>query len=238
MTMRGGKQDREGKKLVPCVKCPGNVHLKVPEESGVVSDQPTPEELPKVLPGILPDVGQMSEQHILEGWDSSVAQGGGASSMTEADSYITVVEYVYYQQRGELDPVAVEVLYNRRTQTSEQAYVRQLSVGDQWTPIDQGWLKETGVGLLVLQNEGIKFSTQPTQLQQEEADSKVVEVAILPKQDIGARRTMHSSPELGPQVFTQVRPVEALRLVPVDLESLRIRCRSGSVRCLLTLIPR
>lgn len=145
-------------------------------------------------------------------------------------SRLTVVEQVYHTavRDGHPDQPTqhASVPFTRELESDEQVWQRTLKVGEAWQPIDQGWLDEAGVGLLLLQNEEGRFTqTKPSPEEKEEAAKKVVEV--------GASFITGASG----MVFA-VPAGESARVPNPDMNHLMIRCQHGTARVTVTLFPK
>jgi hypothetical protein len=145
---------------------------------------------------------------------------------------LTIVECVYYQAPFE-DCISAENRYDSAVEADEQPYIRKIKVGEQWQPIDSGWIMTPG--LLLIKNEPIRFAVQPTQEQRAEAASKVVEVSVCLEEK---GRTQHSPPKGLPMTVTTLLPGESLRMRPAEFSTLRLRCTGGEASCLIHLFPR
>lgn len=137
---------------------------------------------------------------------------------------IGVVSLVYHQQTGS-EPVSVESRFSRWLESDEQPYLRKLTIKEEWTALDGGWLKE--VGEVFLRNDEGKFQVQPTDEERAAVMARVVEIAVV--EPVVKQRLF---------VFGRIRPLESLQFEPHDLTSLRLRCVSGTARCTLALFPR
>lgn len=60
---------------------------------------------------------------------------------------IVVVETVYHQLTGG-QPTSAESRYVRQLMTSEQPYIRDLTLVTEWVPLDHGWLSQASLSLL------------------------------------------------------------------------------------------
>lgn len=135
---------------------------------------------------------------------------------------VTVVEHVYHQQIGG-DPVAIETSFSRLLESEEERYQRTLKTGEAWTKLDCGHVPEASV--LTLKNlEGVFRSVNPTPEEEAEAAKRVIEVGLWIGELI--------------EPLDEVRPQEAIRRCPLDLSRLYVRCRCGTAKFRLMLIPR
>lgn len=140
------------------------------------------------------------------------------ASQTKLLPRLTVVEQVSYQGE-ESGVVGSHAAYSRRLKTDEQPWVREFTLGDQWKPLECGWIE--ACGLMTLKNKGL---------------TATVELCFLPPDDLGPR-TNWSPPKREPSADCYLPPGESMRVVPADVKRLRVRCREGSARCALTLYP-
>jgi len=151
-----------------------------------------------------------------------------------------VVETVYLQQ-PEVQPLTVESRFSRWLDSEEQPYQRRFIVSTSWSPLDLGWLKGQAVGMLILKNEEGKFQIQPTEVQREEVNERVLELAYHVPQPDPKSRTMHDPPADDLYLpFAQIRPGESVRFEPVDPQRIMVRCKKSSTRqakALLTVYP-
>ena len=142
--------------------------------------------------------------------------------MAEVKDRITVVEKVYHQSVGE-QPTQADVVFVRNLLTKEQPYVRHVKVGENWTPVDYGWLNS--VSFVVIQNDEGKFVVVPTPEELATVMARVVDVSF--KESVG-----HGS--------LQIPPGESLRCSPSDdtsTKALCLRCRSGVAQVTITAYP-
>ena len=64
---------------------------------------------------------------------------------------IVVVETVYHQVNGK-QPVQVGEPWAADLESDEQPYVRYLDVGQEWVPLDRGWIASASI--LIIANQG------------------------------------------------------------------------------------
>lgn len=123
----------------------------------------------------------------------------------------------YYHQNPPGQPRDVEVRFSRALKSEDQPILgRRFTVGEEWQKLDFGWIKEPG--LIVIENLEGRF-TQKIPFPEEEA------AAALKVLEIGA-------------------PDHPVMLVPTnEIASLTpagevfVRCRSGSARYSLSVVP-
>ena len=137
--------------------------------------------------------------------------------LTPARDTLTVVETVYHQPAGE-EPTAVSVQFVRPLETQEQPYVRKIKVGEQWQPLDLGWVEQPGMILLV-NDEGKFTQVNPTDEERAEAESKVIAVG----NDSGS---------------WLVYPGSCFRGEAAPFSDVAVRCKSGVARATIHVYPR
>lgn len=146
---------------------------------------------------------------------------------------ITVAGTIYHRAGPQAQATAINLRWTRELESDEQPWgPRQFTVTEQWTPLDCGWLKPELCGMLVIENREGHFTQRiPTEEQRAEAMARVVEIGVT-----NARALEHYDDHI--IAILEVRPKESQPLMPVDVSSLRIRCRKGEARCVLTVLPR
>lgn len=164
-------------------------------------------------------------------------QGAGEFRPLEKNRLV-VIHTVYFQAHGFQPLQPVEARYERLLDTPEQHYgPRQMVIGEEWEPIDQGWFKDAPVGSLVLHNlEGKFLQRVPTEAEKRDMESRVLEIAVIHPSEMG-KQGMWDPPRQGPLSFASVRPGEDCRFEPTHLPCLLLRCRKGKAKCTLTLFP-
>jgi hypothetical protein len=131
-------------------------------------------------------------------------------------AHLIVVESTVYQAEGR-EVVVVETRFGRPVKNNEQAYRRETSVGEDWEPLDSGWLKE---GMVVIENREGRFTqVQPSYEERAAAMARVVEVSFAESADL------------------LIAPLESLRCQPTRLESVKLRCRLGRANIVVSLFP-
>ena len=149
-----------------------------------------------------------------------------ASAPSVPKDFLTVVETVYHRPFGQ-EPKSAEFRFSRELETNEQVYERRLKVGEEWQPLDCGWLGDN-VGMLSIHNhEGESLQVNPTDEEQESISKRIVELAYdyvdMSEYDYGS---------------WLVPPGESFRGYPRSPKELRIRCQSGTAWITLYLYPR
>lgn len=138
-------------------------------------------------------------------------------------AHMTVVEYVTHQPHDHEATAVGSTPFLRMLRSDEQPYVRHATVGEAWQRLDRGWLESAGM-LLVENKEGQFTQVQPREEERKAALMRVVEVGLA-----GA------NPQ--PTRFAVVRPAESCRFEPADVTGLWLRCRFGTARVIISLIP-
>lgn len=133
---------------------------------------------------------------------------------------LTVVEQVAHYAVGSHQPMVVDARYTKFLDSSEDAYRRRLTIGDQWQHIDCGWVTDCEM-LCITNSEGTNFAVIPSPEERAEVDKRIIEVRI------GEGL-----------VFTEIPPGESARLRPVNLSFYEIRSQYQKAKITLTLIPR
>ena len=133
---------------------------------------------------------------------------------------LTIVEQIYHRPMDE-EPTLFERRYSRELETRDEVYQpKKPKVGQEWQPVDTGWLGSR-VGMLIVANEeGKSLKTIPSPEELAEIRARVVEVSYA-----GC-----------PDTFL-VPPGESFHGYPSDPSRLRLRCRSGVAKCVVLLIP-
>jgi len=140
---------------------------------------------------------------------------------TPTRSRLVVVENVYHQPADGFPTTAMgdTSRFHRELDSDEHPYERHKVAKGEWEPIDHGWVDRCGM-LLVRNDEG-HFSVNPTAEQVAEVLSRVIEVSFCDSQT--------------PSIL--VPPTETCRFYPTDVKQMRLRCREGTARYTLYLIP-
>lgn len=135
---------------------------------------------------------------------------------------ITTTETVTYE-REDGEPFQITTKCSRPIEQDTQPYQREIKVTEEWKPIDLGWALEWDkIGTISIQHLGEKtLQRNPTPEEKLENASRSLYVAL----------GSDSSP------FLEIYPKDSFRSVVSDPRALRIRAKSGTIRCLLTIFP-
>lgn len=168
-----------------------------------------------------------------------IKQYEGRGAPAPPRSRIVVVSHVVYQSLGD-QPVKLERSYSRQLTTTEQPYLRKLTIGSQWVPLDKGWLNQASL-LDISNEEGKHLQVNPEDWEALAIKGRVVEVACIPMfaESAVKHRDMHSPDILVPELVADwlVPPRESIRVIPTDLSRVRLRCQNGEARCVLSIFP-
>jgi hypothetical protein len=134
---------------------------------------------------------------------------------------LNVIECVYFQSPLH-EPTCIETRHGRFLDTEEQPYSRRMLVGEEWTPVDTGWIGEE-CGLLVVRNHELRRVRIPTRDEQAEDATRVVEVNFEGLPDAYSWLVLNG---------------ESMRGLPRSTKGLKVRCRHGSTAITVTLFPR
>ena len=72
---------------------------------------------------------------------------------------LTVVGSIYCQEPGE-QPVSQELLFVRELASAEQPWQRRTRIGEDWQPLETGWIDDPGMVVLA-NDEGRGLQTMP-----------------------------------------------------------------------------
>ncbi len=140
--------------------------------------------------------------------------------MTEQDvqkGRLTVAESIYHQLPGK-QPVALGEPFSKRLSSAHRPYQYAIILTEEWKQVDGGWLIDCSL-LHVANDEGKLMQRVPTIAEQEEINSRIIQVSI-----------ESSKPWL-------VAPGETFRGCPSSLADVKVRCGKGTARCTITVIP-
>lgn len=128
-------------------------------------------------------------------------------------AFLAVVGTVYYQPvNGQ--PSGVPRNFQIPIYTDQDPLIRRVPIGQEWQPLDKGWLSEVGF-VEVFNEAGVGLAVHPSEEAKQNLSNQIVEVGGI-----------------------VVRPGCAARFEPVDFASLKIRCRNGTVVCAVSLWPK
>lgn len=141
----------------------------------------------------------------------------------QAKDRLTVTETVYHQTPGE-EASFINSNFSRELEVKEEPYTRRCTATEEWQPLDLGWLKDLGVGMLVIRNEqGKIFDKIPTAEEREEEFKRVLQLRY---------RGDHVNH------FWIIPPTETIKGCPSQAESLLIRSAYKTAKYSLFLVPK
>lgn len=146
---------------------------------------------------------------------------------------LTVVDRIYYQEIGQ--PIYdLETKYAVQLQSkNHQVYEKRMRAGEQWKPLNIQWEDMDGnpitqcSELIIRNEEGVFQHTIPTEEEKQEARERVLEIAL--------ERSLQDGEIVEPILI--VAPGTVMRCQPFALNGFQVRCRKGTARFTLILIP-
>lgn len=138
----------------------------------------------------------------------------------EVADRVTVVETVYFNNHND-QPISYQSGFACELETKEeQPYIRHSKAGEEWQPLDMGWLNDKA-GIVVVQNE--------------EGKNPPVKLSDAEKESLAAKVLEVSSSKIDSFVLL-LPPGESLRIR--TLSQLSIRSRSGKTKFVVCAMPR
>ena len=139
---------------------------------------------------------------------------------------MTVVETVVWSPEDG-QPQHFEPSFSSWLTTDDDPFgPHRLKVGQEWQPLDCGWLKDNCGQLIIRNDEGRNLTVNPTADERKATSGKIIEVAA-----------EHNSLLI---VIALIRPGQSMRAEPMALEYWRLRCPSSQepARATLFCLPR
>lgn len=130
---------------------------------------------------------------------------------------LTVVQTVYFAVPNE-HPMSVDSRYNCEVDSQEQPWMRRLTIGEEWAPLEGCWLKQCSE-LVLINEEGKSFLVQPTEA--ERADIRLREILV----------------RMGGTLVSTVRPGRSVRLAPPDIADVLVRCLHKGAKATIVVFP-
>ena len=191
----------------------------IPERGSLRSHrQQLTEEGSNSVPTFVPEDGEWLEVEISD----NATPPPVTQQLPVKDRLVVNGSVTHYSDSGGSPSIAATAFTRFLETTEEQSFIRRTTVGKNWQPLPEGWLKECG--MLVVANEKARFSVQPTPEQRQEAEAKVLEVGIAVLNRV--------------EPFAIVPSGETARFQPVDLSWLRLRCRNGEAKVTVYEFPK
>lgn len=143
---------------------------------------------------------------------------------------ITVQCSAHFEQVGEA-PTSVHCAYSALLpQAGEQVYIRRAKVGEEWVPLDMGWLP--ACSMVIVENlSGMNLQRVPSVEEQ-----RVIESQILLLHMARPNETLEDVRALGVSVGWEIPPSRFHMGMP--RAPLFLRCTQGQAPVRLTLFPR
>lgn len=138
---------------------------------------------------------------------------------------LTVVEKIYFQPIVE-QPVYAEGGFSRRLFDPElediQVYSRKSAIGEEFKPLDCGWIEPDRIGMFLLVNREGDFSTLPRIPEKEFMENTLKRVIEL---------------YVGDEPLAIIPPTESVRFIPIDFTKLKMRCRHEQAKFAIHVFP-
>ena len=139
---------------------------------------------------------------------------------TSVKDRLNVVFNASHEHFGD-QPFGINLIFSKFLESNEQVYTRRVEATEEWQPIDMGWMEDVGASMVVIENlEGKGLVVNPTKKQQEDINSRVLEVSY--------NQNSKESDEVPPTGFC----------VRFPSSPLYIRCRGGTAWYRVTCIPK
>jgi hypothetical protein len=142
------------------------------------------------------------------------------ASQDSLKSRLSVVEMVYHQPFGGPPTTALSdgIRFTRELESNEQPYERHKVAKEEWQQLDCGWIEQCG--MLLIKNDEGQFFVNPTKEDRTTVSEKVIDVTY---------------DALNPHYY--ILPGESMRVCPVNAGDLRIRCRKGTAKYTIYMVP-
>ncbi len=146
---------------------------------------------------------------------------------TKRRARLTIVKQLYHNVPGEDTNGPSPLRFFRWLASDEIAYARTIKVGEEWIPLDLGWLAGKGCSYLSLENVSVRpLGKRASPEEEAEWAAKVIEWGIV----IGAGQVMVAA-------VGYLLPEEGTGFSPTGVEQLRVRCRKGTGRLAYFVVP-
>lgn len=136
---------------------------------------------------------------------------------------ITIVNSAYFQP-VDGDPKLFDRKWSQALTTDEEPYQRKMKVGEEWQPLESGWLNGEA-SLLVIQNLKPRFDHNLSEAELKEVEEKAVELGSALYTD-----------QKSVQVFSTVSVGRDVQIEPIG--RLMIRCAKGEAQVQYTFYPK
>lgn len=137
---------------------------------------------------------------------------------------LTVVETLSHETTGG-EPTGIWTGFSRTLITEEQVWERRDKVAEEWIPLDCGWFKGAKCSQLLIRNEeGTNLTVNPSVFEQALIKSKIIEVCF-------------RASETPLKADCLIHPGESLRVMPSELNAIRLRCGGGKASIIINIFP-
>jgi hypothetical protein len=135
---------------------------------------------------------------------------------------LTMVLQMHHEHYGD-NPHSVEARAWRLLGSTEvESWSKRVTVKDEWMPLPLGWVEESEVGYIVLENlEGKATLVIPSQEEKDELAKRIVQIG-------------HPDNV----VNIEVHPGFPQQLLPTSASKLMVRCLSQSASCRIHVFPK
>ena len=145
----------------------------------------------------------------------------GTNETNQYKARLTITGAISYQSAG---GEAIQYPLNEgvNLQTVEDPYDRHQRFGEDWQPIEVGWIE--GASIVYLFNtEGGGFQRIPTEEEKAAVTARIIEVAV--------------GNDPYPTPFLLLPPGRRQSFLPADIKRLVARCQKGIAKCRIVILP-
>ncbi len=144
---------------------------------------------------------------------------------------LVIIQQIYHQIFNQQPRPALDARHSRILKSDEQSYgPRTITIGEEWVPLELGWLKDTPIGMIVLTNEEGRFMDRnPTLEQAREGEKKILELSFT------CLGTSGNKPSYAATLL--IPPRESQTILPANPKEVMIRCRSGQGKYTILIVP-
>lgn len=161
----------------------------------------------------------ISEEELLASLQTAQMPNYGSNNQALYKGRLNVIEQIYHQQ-AESEPTNVEEKYGQILESEEEPYKKKLNIGEEWTALETGGFSEAS--LVIIRNmEGRYNLVHPTQAQIELVKERILDVGFLV-----------------PSPHIYVIPTTSARFCPGSLTKIHLRCRKGSCKVQVLIVPK
>jgi hypothetical protein len=133
---------------------------------------------------------------------------------------MTIVSMIHHERTGD-QPTSTQLYFADLLDTDNETYARRVTVTPEWSLLDFGWLDDSDVGVVCVENlVGKQYLVNPTDEESRADAAKVLELFI-----------MGETPML-------IRPRRHLYLESKTPWLLGLRCQQGEAKARITIFPK